>query len=312
MGSFKKKIKKYAPDRLVYLFLVWKLFPKYKEARKNNKTLSYPKVSFYTDEETINYIVNNRKSMGRFGDGEFMWMVGKGHASFQDYSDKFAQDLRDAFMSKNDNLLIGIPYGLFDSSKCNVYAKMHWEIIKADFYSRLTMFLDQDRTYCNASITRPYIDYKDYQYSTHIFDLLKKIWCGRDIVIVEGSKTKLGLGNDLLNEAKSIRRIVCPPENAYEKLEEIKTSIRRNVCKDDLILGALGPTASILAAQLSEEGYQFVDIGHVDIEYMWYNNHSILRDQIEGKYVNESGVRECSDFYDNDNTYQSSIIDRII
>ena len=79
-----------------------------------------------------------------------------------------------------------------------------------------------------------------------------------------------------------------------------------------LILGALGPTASILASQLCDEGYQFVDIGHVDVEYMWYLRHAILRETIEGKYVNESGVKTCSDVYDNDSTYINSIIDRVL
>lgn len=120
------------------------------------------------------------------------------------------------------------------------------------------------------------------------------------------------MGNDLFDNATSIKRIICPAENAYSKLEAIKSSIRLNVEKDTLILGALGPTASILASQLCDEGYQFVDIGHVDVEYMWYLRHAILRETIEGKYVNESGVKTCSDVYDNDSTYINSIIDRVL
>ena len=120
------------------------------------------------------------------------------------------------------------------------------------------------------------------------------------------------MGNDLFDNATSIKRIICPAENAYSKLEAIKSSIRLNVEKDTLILGALGPTASILASQLCDEGYQFVDIGHVDVEYMWYLRHAILRETIEGKYVNESGVRTCSNLYDKDMGYQSSIIDKVL
>lgn len=61
------------------------------------------------------------------------------------------------------------------------------------------------------------------------------------------------MGNDLFDNATSIKRIICPAENAYSKLEAIKSSIRLNVEKDTLILGALGPTASILASQLCDE-----------------------------------------------------------
>ena len=41
-------------------------------------------------------------------------------------------------------------------------------------------------------------------------------------MIVEGKKTKLGMGNDLFNNAKDIKRIICPAQNAYEKLNEME------------------------------------------------------------------------------------------
>ena len=287
--TWKKKIKKLLPDKLVYSYNVIRTVPEYLKALKDKSQI--PDIKFYSDEETVSLIVKERKSLSRFGDGEFMWMSGERISSFQDYSAEFARDLTLAFKNDNENLLVGIPHGVFDSSKCNLYAKMHWRIIRANFLSRLVKFMDVNRVYSDASITRPYIDYRDRNYSAKIFDLLKRIWDKRDVVIVEGEKTKLGMGNDLFDNA---------------------SSIRLNVEKDTLILGALGPTASILASQLCDEGYQFVDIGHVDVEYMWYLRHAILRETIEGKYVNESGVKTCSDVYDNDSTYINSIIDRVL
>lgn len=305
--TWKKKIKKLLPDKLVYCYNVIRTVPEYLKALKDKSQI--PDIKFYSDEETVSLIVKERKSLSRFGDGEFMWMSGERISSFQDYSAEFARDLTLAFKNDNENLLVGIPHGVFDSSKCNLYAKMHWRIIRANFLSRLVKFMDVNRVYSDASITRPYIDYRDRNYSAKIFDLLKRIWDKRDVVIVEGEKTKLGMGNDLFDNATSIKRIICPADS---KLEAIKSSIRLNVEKDTLILGALGPTASILASQLCDEGYQFVDIGHVDVEYMWYLRHAILRETIEGKYVNESGVKTCSDVYDNDSTYINSIIDRVL
>ena len=308
----KKRIKSLMPDRLVYLYNICILFPRYLKSKKHIKSTDIPQIKFYDHTQMVDLIINNNMSLSRFGDGELMWMSGQSHESFQTYSDDFARDLRNAFTNENSNLLIGIPYGIFDSEKCNLYAKMHWKIIRFDFFKRLTQFIDYDKTYCDASITRPYIDYKDYKYSTKTFDLLKKIWKNREIIIIEGEKTKLGMGNDLFANALSIKRIICPAENAYEKKNNIKQAIIKYAKKDTLLLGALGPTASILASELSDEGYQFIDIGHIDVEYMWYLNHSILRDTIEGKYVNESGVRTCSDKYEHDNEYVKSIIARIV
>lgn len=308
--NLKKKIKKIMPQRVLYVFSLIKDFPVYLKAKKDDTKM--PDISFYTNEETVNLIVEERKSLARFGDGEFMWMAGESMPSFQRYSPEFGQDLIRAFTSKNKDLLIGIPYGVFDASKCNLLARMHWRIIRANFLPRLEKFVDLKKIYCDASITRPYIDYKDREFSENIFNLLKRIWNDKDIVIIEGEKTKLGMGNDLLSNAKSIKRIICPAENAYGVLDKIKNSVHKNVSKDTLMIAALGPTASILAAQLCDEGYQFIDIGHVDVEYMWFLKHSISRETIEGKYVNESGVKTCSNIYDKDSLYVDSIIDRVI
>lgn len=94
----------------------------------------------------------------------------------------------------------------------------------------------------------------------------------------------------------------------FESLEKIEESIKKNVSKDTLMLAALGPTATILASDMCDNGYQMVDIGHIDVEYMWYLHRAILREPIEGKSVNESGNRDCSNVYDNDKIYLNSII----
>lgn len=310
--SLKHKIKELLPDRFLCFYRVLQLLPSYIKSIGINKKQNYKEIQFYTDKETVDEIVYNKKSLSRFGDGELIWMNGGKLDSFQQYSDEFAEDLRKAFQNKNKNLLIGIPIGIFDSKYCNIRVKMHWAIIKSEFYSKLIKFIDFNKKYSNASITRPYIDYTNYDYSTEAFKNLKRIWDNKKVVFVEGEKTKLGLGNDLFDNAKEIKRIICPAMNAYEKLDEIEKSIKKNVQKTDLILTALGPTASILASDMCNEGYQIVDIGHIDIEYYWYLNHSILRDKVPGKYVNESGKKDCSNIYDNDSSYLNSIIDKII
>ncbi len=310
--SIKKRIKNLLPDKVVYLCDIFKTIPKYLKSLMDNKKIEFSEIKFYTDKQTVDEIILKKKSLSRFGDGEFMWMTGNKLDSYQDYSVEFSNDLIKAFQNKNENLLVGIPYGIFNSDGCNLYAKMHWSIIKSDFYSKLEKFVDFGRTYSNASITRPYIDYKSYEFSTKAFKNLQRIWDKKDIVIVEGEKTKLGLGNDLFDNANSISRIICPAINAYEKLTEIQSAIENHVSKEQIILAALGPTASILASNMCDKGYQVIDIGHIDIEYCWYLNHSILRDIVPGKYVNESGEKACSSIYDDDVEYNQSIICKIL
>ena len=68
---------------------------------------------------------------------------------------------------------------------------------------------------------------------------------------------------------KSIERIICPSENAFEIYEKIYNEVLK-VDKNKTILLALGPTATVLAYDLYKAGYRTIDIGHVDIEYEWF------------------------------------------
>ena len=75
--------------------------------------------------------------------------------------------------------------------------------------------------------------------------------------------------NDLFDNARSIRRILCPPRDAFERLEDIKQEACK-VEKEALFLIALGPAATVLAYDLFKAGYQAIDVGHVD----WNENMS--------------------------------------
>lgn len=55
-----------------------------------------------------------------------------------------------------------------------------------------------------------------------------------------------------------------------------------------MFLLALGPTATVMAVDLSEIGYRAIDIGHLDIEYEWYLEKAVEKVKIRNKYTNES------------------------
>lgn len=68
-----------------------------------------------------------------------------------------------------------------------------------------------DRLYYNTFITRPYMDFASKEDCPRWFHQMKAIWKDRDVVFIEGEKSRLGVGNDLFDNVKSIRRILCPP-----------------------------------------------------------------------------------------------------
>ena len=118
------------------------------------------------------------------------------------------------------------------------------------------------------------------------FRNLKRIWDKRDCIFVEGQFTGLGAGNDLFDNAASVKRILGPAENAFTRYHEILDfCLAQN--KDDLFLLALGPTATVLAYDLCKAGYQAVDIGHIDLEYEWFKKGEGRRTPVAGKYNNE-------------------------
>ena len=124
--------------------------------------------------------------------------------------------------------------------------------------------------------------------------------------------TRFGVGNDLLDNAVRIRRIEAPAVSSFDKYEEILETAKEAAGekKDILFLIALGPTACVLAWDLFKEGYQAIDIGHLDLEYEWFLKGTGEICPVPGKYNNElPGGDVVSDIHDE--KYESEIICRI-
>ena len=263
-----------------YLTLEWRNFL-YILFRKKQKVI--PRV--LSIEDSIKKIIEGNCSVSRFGDGEILLMENKS-IGFQKSSKELSSRLKEVLLSENEKHLVCISDVFSDLFRYNRYARRYW---RAHFYlygSKWDETLCIDRTYGNTFISRPYLDFKTKKNSGIWFKLLKEIWRDRDVVFIEGEKSRLGVGNDLFDNACSIRRILCPAENAFERYDEIlqqASQLKNNV----LILIALGPTATILAYDLYHLGFQAIDIGHVDIEYEWFKMKAKKRVKIPDKYVNE-------------------------
>ena len=161
--------------------------------------------------------------------------------------------------------------------------------------------------YENAFFSRLYYIYKDKRQSGKWFQRVKEIWKNKEIVIVEGEGTHTGVGNDLLDAAKGIERILCPALNAYLAYPRI-----RQACfacgKEKLFLLAVGNTAKLLVSDLAKEGYRAIDIGNLDLEYEWYirgdkNKGVIPKNNVIGFEANEE-----AGYYE----YLSQIKERIV
>lgn len=238
-------------------------------------------------EETIEKIVNEGCSITRYGDGEFDMICGIG-MNYQKYDKDLANKLEEVLNSNEDKLLVGINniIDLEYSEKYNDFANNFWKKWLKQNKFKLLKLLSKNKQYYSSNISRFYIDYKDKSFVEGYVKKLRQIWDNKNIVIVEGEQSRLGVGNDLFDNANSIQRIICPSENAFDCYENILSEVKK-VEKDKLILLALGPTATVLAYDLYKSGYIAIDIGHVDIEYEWFLRKATEKIRIENKYVTE-------------------------
>ncbi len=237
-------------------------------------------------EETINKIIADHCSVSRYGDGELEIMRGRS-IDFQIYNDQLAEKMREILHYDSDNFLVCLPDSFKDDPKVKSSSRQYWKKYMRSHRGEWLALLKNDKTYWNAYISRFYMQFLDKSQGEKYVLLLKEIWDQRDLVIVEGEKSRLGVGNDLFLNAKSIQRILCPANNAFDVYDRIIDEIKTR-CKEQLILIALGPTATALAFDLYQLGYQAIDIGHIDIEYEWMRMGARSKLAVKGKYTNEA------------------------
>lgn len=251
-------------------------------------------------------------SMSRYGDGELNMILNRNFSTFQAPDVTLIMRLREILKSSLPRHMVCIPdiYGDFfnkNEEHKNWFRRHLAEGGREHDYS----IFDMDKEYYNAFITRPYKDYVNQCGAEERFWSLRSVWENRDITIIEGEKTRFGVGNDLISNAKSCERILAPAVNAFEKYGELLEQAKKTD-KNRMILIALGHTATVLAYDLSAEGFQALDIGHLDIEYEWFLRKADRKIPIEGKYVNEAPLGRLVPEHITDEKYHREIIKVIV
>lgn len=261
-------------------------------------------------DETLDKLLEGKISMSRFGDGEYKVIKGRGNA-FQKHSKALSKRLREIIKmnGKYDDYIVCIPniprgYNLLIDE-----ARNFWFSFMRDYGYKWYKLLNFDSMYYNAHVTRLYYDWKSKDNCRKWFEKIKKVWENQDIVIVEGEKSRLGVGNDLFDGTKSIIRILAPSNNAFDYYDEILNAVKKQP-KDKLVLIALGQTATVLAFDLYREGYWAIDIGHIDIEYEWFLKNTKEKIAIKGKYVKEVQNLDEVEVLE-DKVYNGQIIQKI-
>lgn len=287
--------------------LIWRY--RYQQWRDKDNLKYLKSLKIMSMEESIRYIIKTKCSIARYGDGEFLIMGGYSNG-FQKQDERLAERLRQILNEPLPNLLVCIPSFIKDVRPFIQNSQLTGLGFNQVYLKSCVIpYVRTTNVYGEALITRFYMVWKNKSHVTKHVELLKKLWDGMDLLIVEGEGSRLGVGNDLFEKAKTINRILCPQENAFDKYDEILNEIKKHSCSRLVIL-ALGMTATVLAYDLAKDGIQALDMGHVDVEYEWFKmkakNKVPIPNKVMAEVVGGKNVTSLSD-----RVYLSQIISRV-
>ena len=249
--------------------------------------VDFPRI--HSAEELLREVIRQRKSICRFGDGEFEIMRMKNRAWFQTASVALAERLRAAVRETMPGICVCLAdnFGSLAQYTEEAADDIRQYMTQPGVRRDVTDFLSRDVVYYDTYVSRPYLIYQDKQHAKRIFSLWKQLFQGRKILLVEGEHACSGKGSDLFFGCADLRRILTSDTEAFAVYDTLLARVRECADRDDLILLRLGPAATVMARDLALEGYQAIDFGQLDNEYDWYRMGAEKRMPIPGKLVAE-------------------------
>ena len=245
-----------------------------------------------TTRETVERIVQGY-SISRYGDGEFNIVFRKKSINFQEYDLELSNYLKEILNSSLPKHLVAIPRTLIEIKNLKDNEKYFWSRYYLKQKKKLKENISNKKVYFDSMISRFYMPYIKFEENIKDIENLINYFSNKKILIIEGENTRFGLGNSLLKDALEIQRVILPDKNGFKKYKIILDFVLNNFTKDNIILIALGPTATVLAYEFCKNGYQALDIGHMDVEYEWYLLKAKRKIDLQYKSVNEvSGIKE--------------------
>ena len=220
---------------------------------------------------TIDLILENPKSFCRYGDGELRIMVGSSQ-HFQPYHEDLGRRLREIIESSNDKCYVGID-GRYFTSTVNYsenfkrFSKINGLLLR----SLILKYCNRKRLYINAAFTCLHDTFNfDVPKYAELTKKLKELFRGRNLVIFCGQTVFDKIKYDIFEFAAKRTYVFAQSINAWNQYEEIMAVARDFPKEKSTLCFILGPTATVVAYDLAQEGYTAWDIGHIAKEYDAY------------------------------------------
>lgn len=213
-----------------------------------------------TAEETINELITTNKSIARFGDGEIMVADGK-DIPFQRAEKELTQRLREILAEPQENLLVGLPSSYYKpcivGEKNPVYKNFALYAVP-QVRRMIDKFINYDIEYSEMSINN--INY---------FDTWINFFQNKKLVLVGCKEAFKSYKFNIFDTALKLDYEFVPNKHCFSVYDELFNKLC-TYDKDSIMILMCGPTACVLAADLSKNGFKALDLGHLAKSYDWH------------------------------------------
>lgn len=275
-SKLRKPIKKKINNMLKYANL-----PKYKDFSKiKSKVL--------LEKETLQYIVENKCSVSRYGDGEIGFLLfDKFKHFFQPNNKELQSKLKFILKNPVDNCLICLPKWMFYPSDVQWYKNC-----QSMYFFAFRKYILDNYNYGAANI------FTSESFDQGNYDKIIEIWKDKPIVIITGKNSAFIEDDRLFRKDKIVKIIETKAVDAFSDYDNIINQVvtDKNITKDCIIVASLGLTATVLAYDLSKIGYRCIDIGNITNAYKYFMKEMPAADdlRITGDFVD--GVTDIKKF----------------
>lgn len=224
----------------------------YESFIENIDSARHPEVK--TIDETIDVLTNEKKSIARYGDGEYFLCFGR-NIGFQHKDKTLQKRLIEVLTIPNPNCVIGIPE--FRKNRLTYFWKQFW----FENFKLVTKLLNPKITYFNQSISR--------EINLEQIKSLSQLWENKHVVFVTGKGSRFNPEHEIFKNVSSYDCVYGQPKNAWQDYNRLLNEITEKAgITETIVILAIGPTATILAYDLSNiQNVQAIDIGHITNVY---------------------------------------------
>jgi len=201
-------------------------------------------------------------SVGRYGDGEFDVLLQKDGRPFQPPDPQLGERLAQVLSLTREEapgFEVALPRMMATFRGYTHGQQYFWTKVNREDGPKIIPLLRRDR-FLDAQFARVHIIKQSKARQRQHLAAIQSIWQDKDITVIESDSVKLGVGESLLDNARSVERIIAPSCNAFAWYDDILAAAK-TVKKDRLLLIVLGMAATVLAYDLYQEGYHAVDFG---------------------------------------------------